>query len=541
MIQNFAQEICQKEIGNRWVERFLHRHQSKLVSKWTMGLDHNRSRADSAFKYSLYFELLKKKIEQYHIEPQHVYNMDEKGFLIGVLSKMKRIFSRRRYEEGGIKQIIQDGNREWITTIAVICADGSALSPGLIYQAKTGLIQDSWLQDYDPKAQSCFFASSSSGWTNNDLGFQWLTQIFDRETKAKAQRSWRLLILDGHGSHLSIRFIDYCDRHRILLAIYPPHSTHTLQPLDVCLFRPLSQAYSNELVMFMDQCQGFSSITKRDFFRLFWHAWQTSFIPENIYSGFKATGLHPFNPQIIINRFTKINQDRPSSASSSTSVIAAEDWKRIEKLLHHVISDVYDKKAQQLNNTMYTLTIDNMLLKQQNNGLKQSLINEKKRRKRGKPLLLDHPTQEHGGAMFFSPTKVQHTRDQQAQKDANIIAERQQKECDKLRKEAKKEERTQKAQERKAIRANAKEEKLRILAEKQQKKDEDIQTKQASLQLQTELIVRAKEVQKPIQAQKQSDPRGKKDVVEVEDRDPPPPQNSYRRKIQLPKRYQSAI
>ena len=91
------------------------------------------------------------------------------------------------------------------------------------------------------------------------------------------------------------------------------------------------------------------------------------------------------------------------------------------------------------------------------------------------------------------------------------------------------------------MRANAKEEKLRILAEKQQKKDEDIQTKQASLQLQTELVVRAKEVQKPIQAQKQSDPRGKKDVVEVEDRDPPPPQNSYGRKIQLPKRYQSAI
>ena len=110
-----------------------------------MGLDHNRSRADSAFKYSLYFELLRKKIEQYEVELQHIYNMDEKGFLIGILSKMKRIFSRRRYKEGSIKQIIQDGNREWITTIAAICADGSALSPGLIYQATTGLIQDSWL------------------------------------------------------------------------------------------------------------------------------------------------------------------------------------------------------------------------------------------------------------------------------------------------------------------------------------------------------------------------------------------------------------
>ena len=66
-----------------------------------------------------------------------------------------------------------------------------------------------------------------------------------------------------------MKFIDYYDSHRILLAIYPPHATHTLQPLDICLFRPLSQAYSDQLVKFMDECQGFSSITKRDFFRLF--------------------------------------------------------------------------------------------------------------------------------------------------------------------------------------------------------------------------------------------------------------------------------
>ena len=140
IVRNFAQEIYRKEVGTEWVSRFLRRHQVELVSKWTMGLDHNRARADSAFKYTLYFELLRKKLEQYEVEPQNIYNIDEKGFLIGILSKMKRIFSRRRYEAGEIKQIIQDRNREWITTIAAICADGSVLSPGLIYQATIGLI-----------------------------------------------------------------------------------------------------------------------------------------------------------------------------------------------------------------------------------------------------------------------------------------------------------------------------------------------------------------------------------------------------------------
>ena len=90
-------------------------------------------------------------------------------------------------------------------------ANGTALSPDLIYQAVSGNIQDSWLQDFDHTKHNCFFASSPSGWTNDELGYAWLTNIFDRETKEKAKRSWRLLILDGHGSHFTMKFINYCD------------------------------------------------------------------------------------------------------------------------------------------------------------------------------------------------------------------------------------------------------------------------------------------------------------------------------------------
>jgi len=40
--------------------------------------------------------------------------------------------------------MLQNGNREWITTITYIYADGSHLTPALIYQAVSGKIQDSW-------------------------------------------------------------------------------------------------------------------------------------------------------------------------------------------------------------------------------------------------------------------------------------------------------------------------------------------------------------------------------------------------------------
>jgi hypothetical protein len=96
--------------------------------------------------------------------------MDEKGFMLGVTTKRKRIFTWRKYEQGGYKQHIKDRNREWITTIGCICADGTAISPALIYMAKSGYLQDSWLQDLNHRTHRCFFAPSDSGWTNNELG-----------------------------------------------------------------------------------------------------------------------------------------------------------------------------------------------------------------------------------------------------------------------------------------------------------------------------------------------------------------------------------
>ena len=149
---------------------------------------------------------------------------------------------------------MQDGNREWIIVIGCICGNGSSLSPGLIYQAVSGNLQDTWLQDFDPEKYKCFFTLSPRGWTNNNLGYSWLVNIFDQEMKTKARWKWRLLIVDGHGSHITMKFIEYCDSNKILLVLYLLYSTYTLQPLDVALFGPLSKAYSDEIKQFLHDC-----------------------------------------------------------------------------------------------------------------------------------------------------------------------------------------------------------------------------------------------------------------------------------------------
>lgn len=51
--------------------------------------------------------------------------MDEKGFILKVMNKQRRIFSKDSFNKGRILGATQDGNREWITVLATICADGT--------------------------------------------------------------------------------------------------------------------------------------------------------------------------------------------------------------------------------------------------------------------------------------------------------------------------------------------------------------------------------------------------------------------------------
>ena len=133
MVRNLAHAMAPRMPGINWVSRWVKQNSKYLKSSYLLPIDKNRKRADSALYYSLYFELLGRKIEEYNIQPQNMYNMDEKGFLIGHIQKTRRIFSKRTYESGAMRYVVQDGNREWITVVAAIYADRTVLSPTLIY------------------------------------------------------------------------------------------------------------------------------------------------------------------------------------------------------------------------------------------------------------------------------------------------------------------------------------------------------------------------------------------------------------------------
>src|SRR6266849_10739430 len=95
--------------------------------------------------------------------------------------------------------VAQPGNREWATVIEAINCQGWALPPKIIFSGK--LHQAEWYQSGIPSNWS--IGVSKKGWTDDSHGLEWLTEIFDPVTRSRTLGQYRLLILDGHGSHVT--------------------------------------------------------------------------------------------------------------------------------------------------------------------------------------------------------------------------------------------------------------------------------------------------------------------------------------------------
>jgi hypothetical protein len=112
----------------------------------------------------------------------------------------------------------------------------------------------------------------------------------------------------------------------------------------------------------------------------------------------------------MLKRFNQPAQSGHASDSDS-SALSASDWRKIRRLVDHAVADRDQRKISKLNQTIHRLSIRSVLAERENVRLKVALINERQRRKRGKALPLEAAEEYHGGAVFWSPSRVDKARD----------------------------------------------------------------------------------------------------------------------------------
>ena len=170
------------------------------------------------------------------IAEEDVWNIDETGFRAGC----GRAHLVITLDPDKPLLLTDPDNREYITSVESISGGGKTIPPMLIL---CGIyILEKWAEENDLD-EDILLATSPTGYSNDELALQWL-EHFEIHSRKSQIGVWRLLILDGYGSHLTYKFYEYVQKHCIELFQLPPHSTHLTQPLDVGCFQPFKHYHA---------------------------------------------------------------------------------------------------------------------------------------------------------------------------------------------------------------------------------------------------------------------------------------------------------
>jgi hypothetical protein len=235
-------------------------------------------------------------IQEHGIHEDDIWNFDETDFAMGLCSTAKVITAVERSERP--HRVIQ-GNREWVTIIESVSSKGVSILPIVILKGANQ--QATWYQE-SKLPSTWWIATSENGWTIDTIGLHWLKTVFEPMSKCYMTGTKRLLILDGHSSHLTADFDTFCKKHAIICLCMPAHASQLLQPLDVGVFGPLKRAYGKLLEGRMEA--GNNYIDKEDFLSLYPDTRKKAFTTENIHEGFAGAGLKPLNRERVLSKIT---------------------------------------------------------------------------------------------------------------------------------------------------------------------------------------------------------------------------------------------
>ncbi|KAH7563633.1 plasma membrane calciumhypothetical proteintransporting atpase 2 [Bipolaris maydis] len=160
---------------------------------------------------------------------------------------------------------------------------------------------------------------SENGWTTDQLGVEWVKH-FNQHTAARTAGVYRLLILDGHSSHATLEFDQYCTENKIITLCMPPYTSHLLQPLDVSCYSPLKRAYGREFEELARH--GVYHVDKTDFLAAYTRIRPTVFTQQNIQAGFRATGLVSSCPDRVLSSLTVARTPSPPQTTTDNNVAA---------------------------------------------------------------------------------------------------------------------------------------------------------------------------------------------------------------------------
>jgi hypothetical protein len=227
-----------------------------------------------------------------HLTPSQIYAADETG-LDGDGSRRQKVIvptnTPRVYRKGS-------SYREHTSILHMANAVGESLPPVFIFKAKKK-IDAMLVQQLADLAPLALYGIHESGYFTS-INTSAVLQHLDRHSTSPRPL---LLIMDGAGGHLDAESTKLAIELEIHILLLPAHTTHVLQVADVSVFRPFKQAWKAQCAKRRREkrrsnARGDSGIHQTDIVSLAMAAWSAAMTSTNVISGFRRTGIFPFDP-----------------------------------------------------------------------------------------------------------------------------------------------------------------------------------------------------------------------------------------------------
>ena len=273
-----------KPLTDKWFYNFLKRWPEwkpvRTLPK-PSGLEMIRARSSNPEIIAKYYAELSVILEKYNLidRPECIYNVDEKGInsehkppnvVGGQSSKPQALISPK-----GTTTVTSAGNANGMSIPPYFVFKGARFLPELLTNSVTGSAD----------------TVSATGWSNSQIFKEYL----DHFLRFSQGQGTKLILFDGHRSHVNPDTIAWAQRHDTVLFVLPPHTSWILQPLDVACFGPFSRQYHFEAKIFMSQHPG-QVISRYNVAEIVSRAYCVGLSPSNLKSAFQKCGIYPFNP-----------------------------------------------------------------------------------------------------------------------------------------------------------------------------------------------------------------------------------------------------
>ena len=328
-----------EKAGRAWFDGFRRRH-PKLTIRSPQPLSYCRALCSNPETINDFFGKLGAIYGKLNLisKPMLVFNLDETNVtIVHKPGKVVTELGRRN-----VYAITSAEKGKTHTILACVSASGYVLPPVMIYPRKK-LPPPNVCEGAVPNT---LFCNSENGWMNAELFLEFFKFFLANIPPIRPV----LILMDGHGSHMSIDVIERARADNVHLLCLPAHTTHILQPLDVGVFKSFKANFSKACTKYIADNPG-RVVTTDKLASLVAAAWPLSYTPVNIMAGFKKSGVFPINPSEVTDR-----QTMPSKAvchkmaeidSSQQDVASVTDSNSSSPLFPPEKEELYKKRFEE--------------------------------------------------------------------------------------------------------------------------------------------------------------------------------------------------